>query len=70
MDEKCEPVEYRECAVISTKRMYRMLLEVESLLLTNNRQHNEEIIRLLASLEHDILLLNDKDNSIMCDLYE
>lgn len=58
-----------ECAIISTKRMYIMLLTAQEKLLQNTI-NKKEIISLLSSIEHDILLLNDKDNSIERDLFQ
>ena len=61
-------VKYRECANISTKRMYIMLLNAEQHLLENTVDKTL-ILSLLDSVKHDVLLLNDKDNSIERDLY-
>ena len=58
-----------ECARISTKRMYIMLLIAQEKLLQNTI-NKKEIISLLSSIEHDILLLNDKDNSLEKDLFQ
>ena len=58
-----------ECARISTKRMYIMLLIAQEKLLQNTI-NKKEIISLLSSIEHDILLLNDKDNSFERDLFQ
>ena len=58
-----------ECAMISTKRIYTILLKVQEMILQNNID-KKEIISLLSSIEHDILLLNDKDNSIERDLFQ
>ena len=60
--------EYRECANISTKRMYIMLLNAEQHLLENTVDKTL-ILSLLDSVKHDVLMLNDKDNSIERDLY-
>ena len=60
--------EYRECANISIKRMYIMLLNAEQHLLENTVDKTI-ILSLLDSVKHDVLLLNDKDNSIERDLY-
>lgn len=60
--------EYRECANISIKRMYIMLLNAEQHLLENTIDKTL-ILSLLDSVKHDVLLLNDKDNSIERDLY-
>ena len=67
MEEKLE--ECCECASISTKRMYIILLTVQEKLLQNTID-KKEIISLLSSLEHDVMLLNDLDNSIECDLFK
>lgn len=56
------------CACISLKRMYLMLLLAQEKLLKTTID-KREIIRLLASIEHDILLLNDGSNSIDRDLF-
>lgn len=61
--------EYRECANISTKRMYLMLLNAEQHLLENTVDKTL-IMSLLGSVKHDVLMLNDKDNSIERDLYK
>lgn len=60
--------EYRECANISTKRMYLMLLNAEQHLLENTVDKTL-IMSLLGSVKHDVLMLNDKDNLIERDLY-
>ena len=60
--------EYTECANISTKRMYIMLLHAEQHLLENTVDKTL-ILSLLDSVKHDVLMLNDKDNSIERDLY-
>ena len=57
------------CANISLKRMYLILLKAQELVLDNNPQyHKKEILNYLTSIEHDILLLNDKDNCVDRDL--
>lgn len=61
--------EYRECVNISTKRMYLMLLNAEQHLLENTVDKTL-IMSLLRSVKHDVLMLNDKDNSIERDLYK
>ena len=63
--------EYRECANISLKRMYLMLLRTQEMVLDINPQYKKkEILNYLSSIEHDLLMLNDKDNSIERDLYK
>ena len=57
------------CAQISTKRMYQILLKAQKKLL-NTTIDKHEIIRLLASVEHDVLLLNDEHNHIERDLFK
>ncbi len=59
------------CANISLKRMYLILLKVQEMVLDNNPQyHKEEILNYLTSIEHEILMLNDKDNCVDRDLFE
>lgn len=59
------------CANISLKRMYLILLKAQELVLDNNPQyHKKEILNYLTSIEHDILLLNDKDNCLDRDLFK
>ena len=59
-----------ECANISLKRMYLILLKAQEMVLDNNPQYNKkEILNYLFSIEHDILLLNDKDNWVDRDLF-
>ena len=59
-----------ECANISLKRMYLMLLKAQELVLDSNPQYKKkEILNCLSSIEHDILLLNDKDNWVDRDLF-
>lgn len=67
MEEKSN--ECIECAVISTKRMYLMLSKAEEKLLQNTID-KKEIAFLLSSVKHDILLMDDKDNQIECDLFK
>lgn len=67
MEEKSN--ECMECAVISTKRMYLMLSKAEEKLLQNTID-KKEIFSLLSSVKHDILLMEDKDNQIECDLFK
>ena len=59
------------CAEINVKRIYMILLKIQEMILENNSQYNKkEIIQLLSSIEHDILMLNDENNSICRDLFE
>lgn len=59
------------CANISLKRMYMILLKVQEMILDSNLQYNKkEILNYLTSIEHDILMLNDKDNRVDRDLFE
>ena len=59
------------CANISLKRMYIILLKTQEMVLDINPQHNKkEILNYLTSIEHDILMLNDKDNCVDRDLFE
>ena len=59
-----------ECANISLKRMYLMLLKAQELVLDINPQYKKkEILNCLSSIEHDKLLLNDKDNWVDRDLF-
>ena len=59
------------CANISLKRMYLILLRVQEIVLGSNPQYDKkEILNYLSSIEHDILMLNDKDNNLDRDLYE
>ena len=69
MTEKTEDIGI--CAEISTKRMYLILLKAQEMVLENNPQYKKrEIVNLLSSIEHDILMLNDKNNSISRDLFD
>lgn len=69
MTEKTDDIEI--CAEISTKRMYLILLKAQEMILKNDPQHKKrEIVRLLSRIEHDILMLNDKNNSINRDLFD
>ena len=69
MTEKEEVCEI--CADISLKRMYLLLLKTQEMILENNPQHKKrEIVSLLSSIEHDILMLNDKNNHITRDLFD
>ena len=59
------------CANISLKRMYILLLKAEEMVLDINPQYNKkEILNYLTSIEHDIRMLNDKDNRVDRDLFE
>lgn len=59
------------CANISLKRIYIILLKIQEIVLDNNPQYNKkEILSYLTSIEHDILMLNDKNNHIDRDLFE
>lgn len=59
------------CANISLKRMYLILLKAQEMVLDINLQYNKkEILNYLSSIEHDILMLNDKDNCVDRDLFE
>ena len=59
------------CANISLKRMYLILLKTEERVLDSNPQYNKkEILNYLSSIEHDILMLNDKENRVDRDLFE
>ena len=67
MTEKTEDIEV--CAKIS--RMYLILLKAQEMILENNPQYKKrEIVSLLSSVEHDILMLNYKNNSIDRDLFD
>ena len=69
MTEKTEDIGI--CAEISTKRMYLILLKAQEMVLEHNPQYKKrEIVNLLSSIEHDILMLNDKNNSISRDLFD
>lgn len=60
-----------ECANISLKRMYLTLLKAQEIVLDNNPQYyKKEILNYLTHIEHDILMLNDKDNCVDRDLFE
>ena len=66
-----EVKEYDDCADISLKRMYIVLLHAKEMILDINPQYKKkDILSLLSSIEHDILLLNDKNNSISRDLFK
>ena len=69
MTEKTKDIEI--CANISTKRMYLLLLKAQEMILENNPQYKKrEIVSLLSSVKHDILMLNDKNNRIDRDLFD
>ena len=60
-----------ECANISLKRMYLILLKTQEMILDINPQYNKkEILSYLTSIEHDILMLNDKNNCVDRDLFK
>ena len=59
-----------ECANISLKRMYLILLKAQELVLDINPQYKKkEILNYLVSIEHEILMLNDKGNCLDRDLF-
>lgn len=59
------------CANISLKRIYLILLKTQEMVLDINPQYNKkEILSYLTSIEHDILMLNDKHNNIDRDLFK
>lgn len=59
------------CAEISTKRMYLLLLKAQEMILEDNPKYfKKEILSLLFTFEHEILMLNDKNNSICRDLFK
>lgn len=65
-EEVCET-----CADISLKRMYLLLLKIQEIILDINPQYNkEEMMNYLFSIEHDILMLNNKNNHISRDLFD
>ena len=69
MTEKEEVCEI--CANISLKRMYLLLLKTQEIILDINPQYNKkEMMNYLSSIEHDILMLNDKNNHISRDLFD
>ena len=58
-------------ANISLKRMYIILLKTQEMVLDINPKYNKkEILNYLSSIEHDILMLNDKDKRLDRDLFE
>lgn len=71
MSEKsvCECDKCDICAEISTKRMYLMLSKAQERLL-HNTIDKKEIINYIISVKHDVLMLDDKNNSIRRDLFE
>lgn len=69
MTEKTEDIE--ECAKISTKRMYLILLKAQEMILEINPQYKKrEILTLLSSVTHDVKMLDDENNSINRDLFD
>ena len=65
-ENKCEI-----CANVSLKRMYLILLTAQKIILDINPQYSKkELINYLSSIEHDILMLNDKNNHISRDLFD
>ena len=59
------------CADISLKRIYLMLLKTQEMVLDINPKYKKkEILNYLSSIEHDIILLNDKDNHVDRDLFK
>ena len=59
------------CTNISLKRIYLLLLKTQEIILYNNPQYNKkEIMNYLSSIEHDIRMLNDKNNHINRDLFD
>ena len=59
------------CANISLKRMYLILLKTQEMVLDINPQYKKkEILNYLSSIEHDIIMLNDKNNCVDRDLFK
>jgi hypothetical protein len=60
------------CAEISTKRMYILLLKAKEMILEDNPKYyfKKEILSLLSTVEHEILMLNDENNNICRDLFK
>ena len=59
------------CADISLKRMYLILLKTQEMVLDINPQYKKkEILNYLSSIEHDIIMLNDKSNRVDRDLFK
>ena len=59
------------CANISLKRMYLILLKTQEMVLDINPQYKKkEILNYLSSIEHDIIMLNDKSNRVDRDLFK
>ena len=59
------------CADISLKRIYLMLLKTQEMVLDINPQYKKkEILNYLSSIEHDIIMLNDKSNCVDRDLFK
>ena len=69
MSEKTMSDEYKTCAVISTKRMFLMVLMAQQVVLQNTVD-KKQLMNILSTVEHDILLLNDGENSVHRDLLE
>ena len=67
---KNEPIEYTECACVSLRRMHYIVSDLKKELISNAQLDKEKIFYELESLEHDIKLLNDSDNSIDRDLFK
>jgi hypothetical protein len=60
------------CTEISTKRMYILILKAQEKILEDNPQYKykKEILSLLSTVEHEILMLNDENNNICRDLFK
>ena len=59
------------CANISLKRMYLILLKTQEMVLDINPQYKKkEILNYLSSIEHDMIMLNDKSNCVDRDLFK
>ena len=58
-------------ACISTKEMYKNLSKIQLIMLEGDcYKKKKDIIGLLISLKHDVLLLNEKEASLDRDLFE
>lgn len=57
-------------AYVSLRRMHYIVSDLKKELISNARLDKEKIFYELESLEHDIKLLNDSDNSIDRDLFK
>ena len=69
-DEVVAEMSDKECAYVSLKHMYLMLLKAQEMVLDINPQHHKkEIMNYLSSIEHDLLMMNDKDTCIDADLF-